>query len=83
MGVRGTGKAVSRKIYFQIPFIFTYLIPLIPITFAWDGAVSNARTYTLEDMDILLEDLESVSYAWEKGVIHGKSKKLYLLGLPT
>jgi hypothetical protein len=26
MGVQGTGKAVSRKIYFQIPFIFTYLI---------------------------------------------------------
>ena len=26
--------------------VFTYLIPIIPICFAWDGAVSNARTYT-------------------------------------
>lgn len=37
--------------------VFTFLIPIIPITFAWDGAVSNARTYTLDDMDILLEGL--------------------------
>jgi hypothetical protein len=62
--------------------IFTYLIPVIPLTFAWDGAVSNARTYTLEDMDLLLEGLESDDYQWEKGVIAGKSKKVYLLGLP-
>lgn len=24
--------------------VFTYIIPIIPICFAWDGAVSNART---------------------------------------
>ena len=58
--------------------VFTYLIPIIPICFAWDGAVSNARTYTLEDMDILLKGLETKDYKWEKGVLKGKSKKLYL-----
>ena len=63
--------------------VFTYLIPIIPITFVWDGAVSNARTYTLDDMDVLLEGLESDDYTWEKGVIKGKSKKVYLLGLPN
>ncbi len=63
--------------------VFTYLIPLLPIFIAWDGAVSNSRTYTLEDMDILLEGLHSEDYTWEKGVIKGKSKKLYLLGLPV
>jgi len=63
-------------------FVFTYLIPVIPITFAWDGAVSNARTYTLEDLDILLEGLESEDYSWEKGIVKGKSKKVYLLGIP-
>lgn len=62
--------------------LFTYLIPIIPLTFAWDGAVSNARTYTLRDMDILLMGLESEDYMWEKGVINGRSKKIYLLGLP-
>lgn len=63
--------------------LFTYLIPVIPLTFAWDGAVSNARTYTLKDLDILLEGLSSNDYKWEKGTIKGKSKKVYLLGLPV
>ncbi|MEM7372097.1 MAG: hypothetical protein AAF587_26000 [Bacteroidota bacterium] len=63
--------------------LFTYLIPIIPVAYAWDGALSNARTYTLEDLDELLSDLRSEDYVWEKGVIKGKLKHLYLMGLPT
>ncbi len=63
--------------------VFTYVIPIIPLCFAWDGAVSNVRTYTLEDLDILLEGLESENYKWEKGRITKKANKLYLLGHPT
>ena len=63
-------------------FLFTYIIPIIPLCFAWDGAVSNARTYTLDDLDLLLEEFKSEDYRWEKGLIKGKSKKLYLLGTP-
>lgn len=73
--------AMARPYSIQ-QFVFTYLIPIIPLTFAWDGAVSNARTYTPDDMDKLLEGLEAEDYFWEKGVVNGKSKKLYLLGLP-
>jgi hypothetical protein len=62
--------------------VFTYLVPIIPIMYAWDGAVSNARTYTLEDMDILLNGLESKDYTWEKGTVGWGFRKLYLLGLP-
>ncbi|WP_460893909.1 hypothetical protein [Rufibacter soli] len=62
--------------------LFTYFIPVIPIFFAWDGAVSNARTYTLKDLDILLMGLETEDYKWEKGIISGKAKKVYLLGVP-
>ena len=61
---------------------FTYVLPVIPLCFAWDGAVSNARTYTLGDMATLLEGLQSDEYTWETGLIPGKAKKLYLLGLP-
>ena len=62
---------------------FTYALPVIPLCFAWDGAVSNARTYTLSDMAALLEGLQSDDYTWETGVLSGRAKKLYLLGLPT
>ena len=57
--------AMARPYSFQ-QFFFTYLCPLIPITFAWDGAVSNARTYTLDDLDMLLKDLQSDDYTWKK-----------------
>jgi hypothetical protein len=62
---------------------FTYIIPVIPLVFAWDGAVSNVRTYTLEDMDILLQGLESPDYKWERAKIKNRANKLYLLGFPT
>jgi hypothetical protein len=62
--------------------VFTYLLPVIPLCFAWDGAISNARTYTLPDLKELLDGLESEHYTWETGRIDGLAKKLYLLGLP-
>jgi hypothetical protein len=62
--------------------VFTYLIPIIPICFAWDGAVSNARTYTLNDLDELLDGIASDNYMWEKGIIEGKTNQIYLLGIP-
>lgn len=63
--------------------VFTYLIPVIPLCFAWDGAVSNARTYTHGDMDLLLQGLQADDYRWEKGTIKGTTNKLYLLGFPV
>lgn len=63
--------------------VFTYLIPILPLFIAWDGAVSNARTYTLEDMALLTEGLSDEKYTWEMGKLDGKGgKKLYLLGKP-
>ena len=63
--------------------VFTYMIPIIPLCFAWDGAISNARTYTINDMNELLKDLQSDDYTWEPGAIEGKpSGKLYLIGKP-
>jgi hypothetical protein len=61
--------------------VFTYLIPILPILIAWDGAVSNARTYTLEDMQELIGNNLNPDYNWEMGKIKGKGgNKLYLLG---
>lgn len=64
---------------------FTYVIPILPLFISWDGAVSNVRTYTQEDMAELLQGLESDEYTWEKGVIRKKGVPggmLYLMGLP-
>lgn len=63
--------------------VFTYLIPVIPIFYAWDGAVSNLRTYTVDDLDELLQGLEDETYTWKKEVIkQGNSKFLTLVGMP-
>ncbi len=62
--------------------VFTYFIPILPFFFAWDGAVSNVRTYTVNDLDELTKDLQSENYIWKKGILKGKAKKIYLLGLP-
>jgi hypothetical protein len=62
--------------------VFTYLIPVLPICIAWDGAVSNARIYTKGDFDELLKGLEAPDYEWEYGVIKNRVKKSYLLGMP-
>jgi len=63
--------------------VFTYLIPIIPICYAWDGSVSNVRTYTLKDLDELISDIQTPKYKWEKGTIGGRMKKMYLTGMPV
>ena len=36
--------------------VFTYVIPILPLLIAWDGAVSNARTYSQDDLRQLADD---------------------------
>ena len=62
--------------------LFTYLIPIIPICFAWDGAVSNARTYTVEDMNELLSNVRCENYNWDIHTIKQKGRKLIIIGQP-
>ena len=65
--------------------VFTYLIPIIPICYAWDGQVSMPRIYAMKDYDILLEGLHSKGYKWEKGHAkkkNGKKMGTFLIGLP-
>lgn len=64
--------------------LFTYVLPILPLAIAWDGAVSNARTYTLEDLRELLDGVDSASYRWDMGTLQGRGgNKLYLLGVPA
>ena len=66
--------------------VFTYLVPVIPLCYAWDGQASLPRMYTMKDLDILLENLKSADYHWKKGHATKKNKKklgTYLIGLPA
>lgn len=65
--------------------VFTYFIPILPFVIAWDGAASNARTYTLDDMRELLRGLDGPGYEWELGALSQKgypAKLPYLVGMP-
>ena len=44
---------------------FTYVIPIVPLFVAWDGAASNARTYTPDDVRELLQGFDGRGYTFE------------------
>lgn len=65
--------------------VLTYLIPIIPVVYAWDGQASLVRTYTFEDVDELLSDIRSDGYSWEVAPAkkaNGKKLGYYILGFP-
>ncbi|AUP81097.1 hypothetical protein [Flavivirga eckloniae] len=62
--------------------IFTYLIPIVPLFVLWDGVVSSLRTYSVKEMNELVESLNGTErYDWEiNKVKSGPAVILYLLG---
>lgn len=64
--------------------IFTYFIPVLPLMVCWDGIVSSLRTYSLTEMQSLIQSLEQQdSFEWEMGKVRsGPGQVQYLLGYP-
>ncbi|MGB5820848.1 MAG: hypothetical protein WBG90_15290 [Saonia sp.] len=62
--------------------VFTYLIPIVPLFVLWDGVVSSLRTYSVKEMNELVESLSGTeNYDWEiDKVKSGPGVVLYLLG---
>lgn len=62
--------------------VFTYLIPVVPLFVLWDGVVSSLRTYSVKEMNGLIEQLDkSETYDWKVGKVKSSpSKLLYLIG---
>ncbi len=62
--------------------IFTYLIPIIPLFVLWDGVVSSLRTYSVKEMNELVNNIENKEhFDWEiNRVKNGPAVILYLLG---
>ncbi len=65
--------------------LFTYLIPIIPLIYAWDGQASLMRTYTFEDVEELIGDMDSPDYKWtvaDATKANGKKLGYYIMGYP-
>ena len=62
--------------------LFTYLIPIVPLFVLWDGVVSSLRTYSLKEMQELVDGLKNgESFDWEMDRLKsGPGVVLYLLG---
>ena len=81
-------------VWFMTPFtkhlslgqlLFTYLIPIIPILYAWDGQASLVRTYTFDDLREMIGE-EKSNYQWIfERAYNDKGKQLgyYVLGYPV
>ena len=83
---------VPLLVLFLTPFIrpfrfsrllFTYLVPIIPLTIVWDGVVSCLRAYSAADLLALAESTEGPVYIWKSGK-HGRGAGVvYLVGGPA
>ncbi len=65
-------------------FIWTYLLPVIPILYTWDGLISNLRSYTKDEWLEMTKQLKDNDYTWETGELISKFhiKVFYLIGCP-
>lgn len=65
--------------------LFTYFIPIIPLTYAWDGQASLMRTYTFDDVKNLIGETGKEDYHWEiddAKKANGKKLGYYIIGYP-
>ena len=67
-------------------FLWTYLLPLVPLTCWWDGIVSQLRAYTPEELERLAKAVGIDGYRWRAGKVpigSSPGSLTYLLGYKT
>ncbi|MER5948446.1 hypothetical protein ABT127_20570 [Streptomyces sp. NPDC001904] len=69
-------------------YLFTYLLPVIPLATIWDGVVSILRVYTPDQLRELTAAVDAADYEWKIGTaVHaegvGKGEVIYLIGRPV
>lgn len=63
--------------------LFTYPIPVLPLSIGWDGLVSHLRAYTADELRALTDGLTAPGYTWEVGEIPvGPAAITFVLGWP-
>jgi hypothetical protein len=66
--------------------LWTYVIPMVPLTCWWDGIVSQLRAYTPAELTRLANDVSTDTYSWRAGQVPIAStpgRLTYLLGSPA
>jgi hypothetical protein len=64
--------------------VWTYLVPLVPLTCLWDGIVSQLRAYTVDELRQLASG--SAPMRWDIGqvpIVGGRGRLTYLIGVPA
>jgi len=67
-------------------FLWTYLLPVVPLATCWDGVVSLLRVYGQRDLQELTEPMQRDGYTWEIGLASTGTpifEYTYLLGYPS
>jgi hypothetical protein len=67
-------------------FLWTYLLPIVPLATCWDGLVSFLRVYSQKELRELIEPLQQADYQWEIGQASTGTPLFvftYLLGYPV
>lgn len=63
--------------------LWTYLLPVVPLTLFVDGVLSCLRSYSLDDLRELTAGLDDNGYRWEMGEERGgRTAITYLIGRP-
>jgi hypothetical protein len=67
-------------------FLFTYLIPLVPLATCWDGVISLLRVYSPPELAELTAQVSADNYTWESGTVSTGTPIFaftYLIGYPV
>jgi hypothetical protein len=86
--VRGFTHALRVGRITPAKIVFTYLLPVAPAMFAWDGAISTLRTYTADELLALAKETAPAGFTWTAGRFdvpgpYGPMPTTYLVGLPA
>ena len=66
-------------------FLWTYLIPIVPLATCWDGIVSLLRVYSVQELEELTMSISNEDYVWEIGLASTGTPifaNTYLVGYP-
>jgi hypothetical protein len=65
--------------------LWTYLVPLVPLTCCWDGIISQLRARSVEELNALARDPALATHHWRTGKVrlpHSPAHLTYLIGHP-